>query len=94
MIFSDELIDYLSALSKIELSDSEKSIMKEELNKLTDYMRLIDKVDLSSIDDKSSSELVNVLREDCVKPSSDRELILSSALSKSEEAFIVPKTVE
>ncbi len=94
MIISDELIEYLSALSRIELSKSELSSMKEELNNLVTYMRLIDDVDTSSVDDETFGDLVNVLREDAVKHSSDRASILSAASSKSDEAFIVPKTVE
>ena len=68
--------------------------MKDELNKLVDYMRLIDNVDTSSVDDEDFGELVNVLREDAALPSFDRDSILSTAVSKNDEAFIVPKTVE
>lgn len=94
MIISDELIKYLAELSKIELIYNEQTVMKDELNKLVEYMRLIDNVDTSSVDDEDFGELVNVLREDAALPSFDRESILSAAVSKNDEAFIVPKTVE
>lgn len=94
MIISDELIKYLAELSKIELIYNEQTVMKDELNKLVEYMRLIDNVDTSSVDDEDFGELVNVLREDAALPSFDRDSILSAAVSKNDEAFIVPKTVE
>ena len=94
MIISDELIKYLAELSKIELTDDEQTVMKEELNKLVEYMHLIDEVDTSSVDEEAFGELVNVFREDTVKPSLDRSDVLSAAVTKNEEAFIVPKTVE
>ena len=94
MIISDELIKYLAELSKIELIYNEQTVMKDELNKLVEYMRLIDNVDTSSVDDEDFGELVNVLREDAALPSFDRDSILSTAVSKNDEAFIVPKTVE
>ena len=94
MIISDELIKYLAELSKIELIYNEQTVMKDELNKLVEYMRLIDNVDTSSVDDEDFGELVNVLREDAALPSFDRDIILSAAVSKNDEAFIVPKTVE
>lgn len=94
MIISDELIKYLAELSKIELIYNEQTVMKDELNKLVEYMRLIDNVDTSSVDDDDFGELVNVLREDAALPSFDRDSILSAAVSKNDEAFIVPKTVE
>ena len=94
MIISDELIKYLAELSKIELIYNEQTVMKDELNKLVEYMRLIDNVDTSSVDDEDFGELVNVLREDAALPSFDRYSILSAAVSKNDEAFIVPKTVE
>ena len=68
--------------------------MKEELNKLVEYMHLIDEVDTSSVDEQAFGELKNVFREDTVKSSFDRRDILSAAVTKNEEAFIVPKTVE
>ena len=94
MIISDELIKYLAELSKIELIYNEQTVMKDALNKLVEYMRLIDNVDTSSVDDEDFGELVNVLREDAALPSFDRDSILSTAVSKNDEAFIVPKTVE
>lgn len=94
MIISDELIKYLAELSKIELIYNGQTVMKDELNKLVEYMRLIDNVDTSSVDDEDFGELVNVLREDAALPSFDRDSILSAAVSKNDEAFIVPKTVE
>ncbi len=94
MKISDELIKYLADISKIDLNDNERSVMMDELNKLIEYMRLIDKVDTTSVDGEAFGEHVNVFREDIVKPSFDRYCILSAAVSKNEEAFIVPKTVE
>ena len=38
--------------------------------------------------------LVNVLREDEVKPSMARELILQNAPKQKDGCFLVPKTVE
>ena len=88
-------VEYIAELSKIELSDVEKDKMILQLQDLVAYFELLGGLDTESTEPMSHVfDIRNVLREDVVKPSFDREDILANAENRNGECFIVPKTVE
>ncbi len=95
MKITDDLIDYVSSLARLDLSTAEKAKTKEEIGKIIDYMEILKTLDTSDIEPMSHVlPVTNVFREDIVKPSYPREEILANAPDSNEEAFQVPKTVE
>lgn len=88
-------VEYVAELSKIALTEAEKDKMIVQLRELVSYFEM-----LSLLDTKDTEPLshvfstTNVLREDIVKPSFDREAILENAPSNNGEYFVVPKTLE
>ena len=88
-------VEYVAELSKIELSDIEKDKMIVQLKELVSYFNLLNTLDTDDTEPLSHvGDLFNVLRDDVVRPSFDRADILANAPKKSEECFVVPKTVE
>ena len=58
-------------------------------------MARLDELDTAGVPERSHPfDDVNSFREDEVKPSFDRELILQNAPDRDDETFIAPKTVE
>jgi len=95
MLIDSKLILYLEDLSNLKLSDSEKSRMIEDLQKILNVIEPIKKINTDGVPECSHpSEKVNIFRNDEVKPSFARDLILKNAPVKNDEMFIVPKTVE
>lgn len=95
MTISDEIISKIAELSKIEIDDTEKELLRHELGAIVKYMDLLRAIDTDKIDFLSDNkQLFNVLREDDVKPSYDRELLLSCAPIHNEENYIVPQTFD
>lgn len=95
MKITDEMIDYISQLARLELSGEEKERGKEEIGKIIDYMDTLNTLDTTDIEAMSHAFPVkNVFREDVVKPSVDRDIITLNAPNKKEGCFKVPKTVE
>ncbi len=95
MKITDEMIDYISQLARLELSGEEKEKGKEEIGKIIDYMDTLNTLDTTDIEAMSHAFPVkNVFREDVVKPSVDRDIITLNAPNKKEGCFKVPKTVE
>lgn len=95
MKITDEMIDYISQLARLELSGEEKEKGKEEIGKIIDYMDTLNTLDTTDIEAMSHAFPVkNVFREDVVKPSVDREIITLNAPQKKEGCFKVPKTVD
>ena len=95
MIITDEIIDYVSSLARLDLNTEEKTKLKGEIEKIIDYMDVLNTLDTTDVEPMSHVlPVTNVFREDVVKPSVPREDILANAPESDEGAFRVPKTVE
>lgn len=95
MKVTDELIDYVSSLARLSLSDDEKAKIKDEISKIIDYMDILNQVDTADVEPMSHVlPVTNIFRKDEVVPSYDRDAILANAPDSDEGAFRVPKTVE
>ena len=94
-IISDETIEYVGILAKLELSDEEKEKAKSDMGKMLDYIDKLNELDTSAVEPMSHVFPVNnVFREDVVVNGDDRENILKNAPEQNEESFIVPKTFD
>ncbi|MBQ3004397.1 MAG: Asp-tRNA(Asn)/Glu-tRNA(Gln) amidotransferase subunit GatC [Clostridia bacterium] len=95
MQITDKTLERLEKLSRIELNAEEKQIALNDLQDLITYIETINEIDTDSVESLSDSdELINVMRNDEVKTSADRDVILSNAPRQAEGCFVVPKTVE
>ena len=91
-IISDETIEYVGILAKLELSDEEKEQAKKDM---LDYIDTLNELDTSGVEPMSHVFPVNnVFREDVVTNGDDREEILANAPEAKEGAFVVPKTFD
>ena len=95
MKITEELVDYVSELSRLKLPEGEKVAMAAELEKIVDYMDVLSGLDTTGVEPLSHVFPVkNVLRADEVQPSCDREALLAGAPASDGEAFLVPRAVE
>ena len=94
-IISDETIEYVGILAKLELSDEEKEQAKKDMANMLDYIDTLNDLDTSGVEPMSHVFPVNnVFREDVVTNGDDREEILANAPEAKEGAFVVPKTFD
>lgn len=94
-IISDETIEYIGILSKLELDESEKEQAKEDIRKMLDYINSLNELDTDGIEAMSHIfSITNVFREDVVSNQDEPEKILLNAPAKKEGCFKVPKTVK
>lgn len=94
-IISDETIEYVGILAKLELSDEEKEQAKKDMANMLDYIDTLNELDTSGVEPMSHVFPVNnVFREDAVTNGDDREEILANAPEAKEGAFVVPKTFD
>lgn len=95
MKISDELVDYVAALSRLKLTNEARSRAGKDLAEIIDYMDILKTVDTENEEALSHVfPIKNVLRQDEVLPSFERQALLRCAPHSDEEAVIVPKTVE
>ena len=94
-IISDETIEYVGILAKLELSDEEKETAKKDMGRMLDYIDMLNELDTSAVEPMSHVfTMTNVFREDVVVNGDDRENILKNAPEEKDGSFVVPKTVD
>ncbi|MCD8096512.1 MAG: Asp-tRNA(Asn)/Glu-tRNA(Gln) amidotransferase subunit GatC [Lachnospiraceae bacterium] len=94
-IISDETIEYVGILAKLELSDEEKEQAKKDMGNMLDYIDMLNGLDTEGVEPMSHVFPVhNVFREDVVTNGDEHEKTLANAPARSENTFKVPKTVE
>lgn len=94
-VISDETIEYVGILAKLELSDEEKEAAKSDMARMLDHIDKLNELDTTGVEPMSHVFPVNnVFREDVVINGDDSENILSNAPECNDSAFVVPKTVD
>ena len=94
-MISNETIEYVGILAKLELSDEEKEEAKRDMGRMLDYIDKLNELDTEGVEPMSHVfSMNNVLREDAVVNGDDRENILANAPEQKDGAFKVPRTVE
>ena len=94
-IISDETIEYVGILAKLELSEEEKEQAKKDMANMLEYIDTLNELDTSGVEPMSHVFPVNnVFREDVVTNEDDREEILANAPEAKDGAFVVPKTFD
>ena len=92
---SDETIEYVGILAKLDLSDEEKEAAKKDMGRMLDYIDMLNQLDTEGVEPMSHVFPVhNVFREDVVTNGDDRENMLANAPEQRDGAFVVPRTVE
>ncbi|MCQ2521170.1 MAG: Asp-tRNA(Asn)/Glu-tRNA(Gln) amidotransferase subunit GatC [Lachnospiraceae bacterium] len=94
-VISDETIEYVGILAKLELDDAQKEQAKKDLAEMLDYIDELSELDTSAVEPMSHVHpTCNFFREDVVTNGDDRENILKNAPEEKEGAFVVPKTFD
>lgn len=94
-VISDETIEYVGILAKLELSDEEKEAAKKDMGAMLDYIDQLNELDTSGVEPMSHVFPVeNVFREDVVTNGDNSEEMLKNAPEMKNQAYQVPMTVE
>ncbi|MBO5227764.1 MAG: Asp-tRNA(Asn)/Glu-tRNA(Gln) amidotransferase subunit GatC [Lachnospiraceae bacterium] len=94
-VISDETIEYVGILAKLELSDEEKENAKKDMANMLDHIDKLNELDTTGVEPMSHVFPVeNVMREDVVTNGDGSEETLSNAPERRDTTFVVPKTVE
>ena len=93
-VISDETIDYVGILAKLELSDEEKEKAKKDMEEMLDYIDKLNGLDTSDVEPMSHVFPVNnVFREDVVTNGDGTKQTLANAPEKKDDSFVVLKTI-
>ncbi|MGN0142597.1 MAG: Asp-tRNA(Asn)/Glu-tRNA(Gln) amidotransferase subunit GatC [Roseburia sp.] len=93
-VISDETIEYVGILAKLELSEEEKEQAKKDMGAMLDYIDKLNELDTTGVEPMSHVFPVNnVFREDVVTNGDGSEDTLANAPLKKDGGFKVPKTI-
>lgn len=94
-VITDEMMDYVGILAKLELSQEEREQAKRDMGRMLDYIDLLNELDTEGVEPMSHVfPIQNVFREDMVRNEEAREQMLANAPEVKDGAYKVPKTVE
>ena len=80
-IISDETMEYVGILAKLELSEEEKEQAKKDMETMLDYIDQLNELDTTGVEPMSHVFPVhNVFREDVVTNGDDSENMLKLSL--------------
>lgn len=94
-IISDETIEYVGILAKLELSEEEKEQAKKDMANMLDYIDTLNELDTSGVEPMSHVFPVhNVFREDVVTNGDESDKTLQNAPEEKDNMFVVPRTFD
>ncbi len=92
---TDETIEYVGILAKLELDEAEKEAAKKDMGRMLDYIEKLNELDTAGVEPMSHVFPVqNVFREDIVTNGDESEKTLRNAPEEKDNMFVVPKTFE
>ena len=94
-VISDETIDYVGILAKLDLSAEQKEQAKKDMGRMLDYIDKLNELDTEGVEPMSHVFPVsNVFREDVVTNGDDSANTIQNAPEEKGGMFMVPRTVE
>jgi aspartyl-tRNA(Asn)/glutamyl-tRNA(Gln) amidotransferase subunit C len=88
-------VEKIAALSRISLTEEEKTMHQQNLLEILEAAQKLSDLDTDNVEPTAHIQgIENVLRKDEITPSMDNELLTSNAPERENGCFIVPKVVE
>jgi len=90
-----EDVEHIANLARLEFEEAEISQFTTHLSRILDYISKLNELDTGDVPPTSHViEIRNVMKDDTIKPSYPREVVLSTAPASEEGHFEVPKVIE
>ncbi len=94
-VISDETMEYVGILAKLDLSEEEKQAAKKDMERMLDYIDTLNELNTEGIEPMSHVfSMNNVFREDVVENEDGGEETLANAPERRDRSFVVPRTVD
>jgi aspartyl-tRNA(Asn)/glutamyl-tRNA(Gln) amidotransferase subunit C len=88
-------VEKIARLAKLSFTDEEKQTFTGQFNEILSYMEKLDELDTENVAPTAHVlGLVNVMREDEVKPWTTQQDILANAPKTNNSFFSVPKVID
>ena len=95
MKITDDIVDHIAHLSRLEFNGSEKENIKTDLIKIIDFVDQLNAVDTADVQPLIfMTNAINVLREDKFEPSITQEEALKNAPMHDSDYFKIAKVLK
>jgi aspartyl-tRNA(Asn)/glutamyl-tRNA(Gln) amidotransferase subunit C len=95
MSITNQDVEHVAALARLELSEEEKSLYTEQLNAILKYAEQLNALDTDHVEPTSHAvPLHNVMREDAVRESLPIGKVMLNAPDEEDGQFKVPAVLE
>ena len=95
MKISTDEVGKIAHLARLEIDESQKEKMAEQLSHILQYIDKLKDVDVEGVKQSSGvSFMNNVLRNDELKVSPGPDVTLANAPERDEDFYIVPRVVK
>ncbi len=92
ILLSEDEVDHIAHLARLELSGEEKTQFSRDLSEILCYVNQLQELDTKDIEATFTViPLMNVMREDRMKPSMPTDDALSNAPEREEDYFKMPR---
>jgi aspartyl-tRNA(Asn)/glutamyl-tRNA(Gln) amidotransferase subunit C len=90
-----EDVEHVAELARIELTAAEKEQFIAQLNSILTYIEKLSELNTTGVEPTSHVlPMLNIFRDDEVRPSLDRDRVLQNAPQESHFFFKVPRIIE
>jgi aspartyl-tRNA(Asn)/glutamyl-tRNA(Gln) amidotransferase subunit C len=88
-------VEHVARLARLALSAEEKERMRGQLDAILGYIEKLREVDIVGVEPTTHAvPLVNVMRQDEVRPSYPADAMLANAPDSEDDYFRVPRILE
>jgi aspartyl-tRNA(Asn)/glutamyl-tRNA(Gln) amidotransferase subunit C len=95
MTIDKETVEKVAHLARLELSETEKQDMIQDMSKILDFMAKLNELDTTGVEPLVyMTDGANVLRNDVVKQQITHEEALENAPKHDKDYFLVAKVIE
>ncbi|GEN35618.1 MULTISPECIES: Asp-tRNA(Asn)/Glu-tRNA(Gln) amidotransferase subunit GatC [Aneurinibacillus] len=92
---SRDEVEYVAKLARLNLTEEEAVKYTEQLNSILEFAGKLNELDTTNVPPTSHVlDVYNVMRDDEVRPSADREEALRNAPDEEDGQFKVPAVME
>ncbi|WDF80159.1 Asp-tRNA(Asn)/Glu-tRNA(Gln) amidotransferase subunit GatC [Mucilaginibacter sp. KACC 22773] len=95
MTIDKETVEKVAHLARLELNETEKQDMIQDMSKILDFMAKLNELDTTGVEPLIyMTDGANVLRDDVVKQQITHEEALENAPKHDKDYFLVAKVIE
>ena len=92
---TSEEVSHLALLCRIAMTEGDVELMRDQMSNILENIDILNQVDTTGVEPTGHSvDLVSVMREDAVAPSTDREDVLSNAPRRDGDFIRVRAVLE